>query len=312
MPGVRRRAFVPHRRRGHDSTERAGGRAGPQPEAPFVGRPTEVKLRPAGARFLLAADGALATPTCRDRPRRAGTGPGTGPRCVCAHWETGNSGANVSEKQLRSVRCGAGGALNAEPSRVRPPLGLARRWSRAAMRGGIGEGQASQWDFPKVVGNAAMNGGGGVSSPLSAAVPGCRAQWVRGAGPSLAPRCPHSVLSCLAPSTAAAGPGATGNPNPDLASFPLPSKPVTCSVARNHRMPRLERALEIIPWLWAATSSTRPGGSKLPVPWPRTLSGTGQLKLLGSLFHHLSISESALLHPSVHVQSPSILCTALP
>lgn len=44
--------------------------------------------------------------------------------------------------------------------------GLARRWSRAAMRGGIGESQASHWDFAKVVGNAGVNGGRG-SPPRS-------------------------------------------------------------------------------------------------------------------------------------------------
>lgn len=204
------------------------------------------------------------------------------------------------------------------PSRA----GCGRRWVGAAMeprcherrdRGesgfplGFREGCRKCW----------CEWGARVSSPLPATVPGCRAGWVRGAGTRQAPRSPHSVLSCLALSTAAAGPhpagpGATGKPNPELPSFPLPSRPVTRRVARNHRMPRLERALAIIPWLWAGTSSTRPGGSKLPVPWPRTLSGMGQLKFLGSLFHHLSTSENALLHLSVHVQSPSILCTVLP
>lgn len=120
--------------------------AGPQPEAPFAGSPTEGEALSLWCPVLPGGRESAGGPHVPGPPAQGGKGQERGwegPSCVCARWETGNSGANVREKQLQSVRCGAGGALNAELGRVRPPLGLARRSGRAAVRGGIGEGQAS-------------------------------------------------------------------------------------------------------------------------------------------------------------------------
>lgn len=128
---MRRPAFLPHR--GLGRTARAGPGHSPRPWAVPRGEAPSCRcpVPPGG-------------PGSAGDPQRAGTartgpeGPGTGPGGVCARWETGNSGASVSEKQLRSARRGAGGALRAGPGGVRPPLGLARQSGCAAGRGGIG------------------------------------------------------------------------------------------------------------------------------------------------------------------------------
>lgn len=161
------------------------------------------------------------------------TGPGrAGPGCVCARWETGNSGANVREKQLRSVRCGAGGALHAELGRVRPCC----RERRDRGESGFTQIFRRLWEMPPW-----MRGGGFSLSRRSRL-------WGRlGAGccdepsPPLPSRLPQPGPQRRSWRPASRCPWPRGAPTPTSPLSHSHPNAVTCRVSRNHRMPRLER-----------------------------------------------------------------------
>lgn len=202
---------------------------GPQPEAAFVGSPTELKPR--------ERRGPPRTGTARAGPGRAGKGRELGregPGCVCARWETGNSGASVrenssgvsAEREERYMPSWAGCG--------RPGFGAAEQ-PRCHERRHRGRTGFSSGRFSEGCRKCRSEWGAGVSSPLSATVPGCRAELGAGCwdkpGPSLPSARPELLqpgpqpCSCLFPRAIQmwSSPGFT-DPSPNPAFFPWPSK----------------------------------------------------------------------------------------
>lgn len=216
--------------------------------------PPRVKLRPAGVPFRPAAERAPRAGTARAGREGPGTGLGRAELCLRPlgngelwRQREGKTAAECPLRSGRSVKCRAGqGAAAAGFGAAEQPCRRERRDR---------EGSGFSLRFSEGCRKYRCEWGGGeIPSPLPPRVPGCRAEWVRGAGTSRAPRSPHGVPSChsLALGTAPARrhpavPGPTGDPTPASPLSRSHPNAVAFRVSQNHRRPTLEGALELIP-----------------------------------------------------------------